>query len=39
MLITYYSGVAEALLERGIVVPKQTLLSGLSGGAFTSTLL
>ena len=39
LLITYYSGVSQALLERGVVVPKQTLLSGLSGGAFTSTLL
>ncbi|KAI7842840.1 hypothetical protein COHA_003585 [Chlorella ohadii] len=39
LLISYYSGVSEALLERGVVVPKQTPISGLSGGAFTGTFL
>ena len=36
LLITYYSGVAEALLEKGVIVPGETPLSGLSGGAWTS---
>jgi hypothetical protein len=30
--------VAQGLLERGVIRPKVTPLSGLSGGAFTSTL-
>jgi hypothetical protein len=32
------AGVAQGLLERGVILPKVTPLSGLSGGAFTSTL-
>jgi hypothetical protein len=39
LLISYYSGVSEALLERGVIVPKETPLSGLSGGAFTGTFI
>lgn len=39
LLISYYAGVSEALLERGVVVPKQTPITGLSGGAFTGTFL
>lgn len=36
LLITYYSGVVQALLEKGVIVPGVTPLSGLSGGAFTA---
>lgn len=39
LLITYYAGVAEALLERGVVVPGKTMTAGLSGGAFTGAFL
>lgn len=34
-LITYYSGVAEVLLDKKVIVPGATPVSGLSGGAFT----
>lgn len=39
LLISYYAGVSQALLERGVVVPGQTPITGLSGGAFTGTFL
>lgn len=35
-LFTYYSGATWALQKGGLIVPGKTLLSGLSGGAFTS---
>ena len=37
-LFPYYSGVVEVFLERGVILPGETQLSGLSGGAFTATL-
>jgi hypothetical protein len=37
-LIQYYAGVVGTLLQRGVIVPGVTPLSGLSGGAYTSVL-
>jgi hypothetical protein len=37
-LITYYSGVAGVLMERGVIKPGVSHLSGLSGGALTAVL-
>lgn len=39
LLISYYAGVSQALLERDVVRPGQTPITGLSGGAFTGTFL
>ncbi|KAI8468800.1 MAG: hypothetical protein J3K34DRAFT_295115 [Monoraphidium minutum] len=36
LLVTYYSGVHQALLERGALVPGETQLAGLSGGGYSS---
>ncbi|KAI8468806.1 MAG: hypothetical protein J3K34DRAFT_295289 [Monoraphidium minutum] len=36
MLMTFYSGVHQALLERGALVPGETQLAGLSGGGWSS---
>jgi hypothetical protein len=36
MLIGWYAGAVEVLLRRGVIAPRATSFSGLSGGAFTS---
>lgn len=38
LLITYYSGVVEALQQQAVITPDATQLSGLSGGAWTAAL-
>jgi hypothetical protein len=38
LLITYYAGASWALRKGGIIRPRSTTLSGLSGGAYTATL-
>lgn len=36
LLITYYSAISGVLLDRGVIQPGTSTLSGLSGGAFTA---
>lgn len=36
MLVTYYSGASQALLERNVIVPGKTKFAGLSGGGYSA---
>lgn len=36
LLITYYHGATHALRKANIIVPGETVLSGLSGGGYTA---
>ena len=38
-LFIFYAGVAEGLIEKGLLVPGQSLLAGISGGSLVSSVV
>lgn len=38
-LFIFYAGVAEGLIEKGLLVPGVSNISGLSGGALTAAIV